>query len=138
MVGSRNFVLFVYDGDGSATARRGLPPGSAAIERVLTSYLAGQGLAYRETSIGGGSDHAPFARAGIPVGGLFTGAEGRKSAEQAEVFGGRAGRPYDPCYHRACDTIANVSNVALTRSARAAAHAVALFARDVSSVRRSR
>ena len=138
MVGSRNFVLFVYDGDGSSTARGRPPAGSAAIERVFTSYLAARGLAHRETSIGGGSDHAPFARAGIPVGGLFTGAEGRKTAAQAAAFGGRAGQPYDPCYHRACDTIANVSDVALTRSARAAAHAIALFARDVSSVRRSR
>jgi Zn-dependent M28 family amino/carboxypeptidase len=138
MVASRNFVLFVYDGDGSATARGTPPRGSAAIERVFTSYLADQGLAYRETSIGSGSDHAPFARAGIPVGGLFTGAEGRKTAAQAAVFGGRAGQPYDPCYHRACDTIGNVSNIALARSARAAAHAIAMFARDVSSVRRSR
>jgi Zn-dependent M28 family amino/carboxypeptidase len=32
----------------------------------------------RETALGG-SDHAPFAVAGIPVGGLFTGADGQKS-----------------------------------------------------------
>jgi len=86
----------------------------------------------------GGSDHLPFARAGIPVGGLFTGAAGRKSAAQAAAFGGRAGEPYDPCYHRPCDTLANVSGTALTRVAQAAAHAIGLFAQDVSSVSRPR
>ena len=136
MVGSRNFVLFVYDGDGSSGGRA--PPGSATIERVLASHFAARGLAYRETSIRGGSDHAPFARAGIPVGGLFTGASGRKTTAQASAFGGRAEQPYDPCYHRRCDTLANVSNVALSRTAQAAGHAIALFAQDVSSVRRSR
>jgi Zn-dependent M28 family amino/carboxypeptidase len=140
MVGSRNFVPFVYDGDGSSTARgdRAPPAGSAAIERVFASHFTARGLAYREASIGGGSDHAPFARARIPVGGLFTGAGGRKSAAQAAAFGGRAGLPYDACYHRACDTLANVSGVALDRIAGAAAHAIGLFARDVSAVRRGR
>jgi Zn-dependent M28 family amino/carboxypeptidase len=139
MVGSPNFALFVYDGDGSASRRsRGSPPpGSAAVERVFTRYLASRGLAYREIGMGG-SDHLPFARAGIPVGGLFTGAAGRKSAAQALAFGGRTGEPYDPCYHRPCDTLANVSGTALTRVAQAAAHAIGLFAQDVSSVRRPR
>ena len=135
MVGSRNFVRFVYDGDGSASPRRRtrLPAGSAAIERVFARYYADRGLAYREIGIGG-SDHLPFARAGIPVGGLFTGASGRKSAAEAAAFGGRAGRPYDPCYHRACDTLANVSTVALREQADALAHAVVRFASDASDV----
>ena len=42
----------------------------------------------------GGSDHGPFAAEGIPVGGLFSGAEGRKTGEQAEVYGGEAGVAY--------------------------------------------
>jgi Zn-dependent M28 family amino/carboxypeptidase len=139
MVGSPNFALFMYDGDGSASrrSRASPPPGSAAVERVFTRYFASRGLAYRETGMGG-SDHLPFARAGIPVGGLFTGAAGRKSAAQAAAFGGRTGEPYDPCYHRQCDTLANVSGTALTRVAQAAAHAIGLFAQDVSSVSRLR
>lgn len=136
MVGSQNFVTFVYDGDGSTgRSRFPLPRGSAAIERVFARHFASRGLPHGQTSIGGSSDHAPFARVGIPVGGLFTGADGQKSRTQAASFGGRAGRPFDPCYHRRCDTLSNVSGRALTRSARAAAHAVALFADDTSSVR---
>ena len=139
MVGSRNFTRFVYDGDGSAS-RRGAasPPGSAAIERVFARYYSRGGLPYRETALGGSSDHAAFAAVGIPVGGLFTGAGGVKSAAEARDFGGRAGAPYDPCYHRACDTIANVSWSALADAARAAVYATTTFARDTSSVRRAR
>ncbi|HUG63927.1 MAG TPA: M20/M25/M40 family metallo-hydrolase [Gaiellaceae bacterium] len=136
MVGSPNYALFVYDGDGSTSGERGVtaPPGSAPIERVFARYFAARGLAYREIGMGG-SDHLPFARAGIPVGGLFTGAGGRKSEADAAAFGGRAGQPYDPCYHRSCDTLANLSDTALTRVAQAAAHAIALLGRDVRSVR---
>lgn len=138
MVGSPNFVMFVYDGDGSTGGAVSAPPGSAAIERVFTRYFSARGLAHRQTRLGDSSDHAPFARAGIPIGGLFTGASGRKSEADARAFGGRAGRPYDPCYHRPCDGLANVSGTALLRSARATAHAVELFARDVSRVRAAR
>ena len=130
MVGSPNFVRFVYDGDSSSTrSSLELHPASATIERVFVRYFDSRGLAYRETSLGGNSDHAPFARAGIPVGGLFTGADGEKSSAEASVFGGEAGRPYDPCYHRACDSAGNVSGVALTQMAGAAGHAVRHFAR---------
>jgi Zn-dependent M28 family amino/carboxypeptidase len=134
MVGSRNFARFVYDGDGSASPRRPRPPaGSAAIERVLAGWFATRGLPYSETAVGA-SDHLPFRRAGIPVGGLFTGASGRKTPAQAADAGGRVGRPYDPCYHRACDTVANVGATPLREQANALAHAVALFAQDTSQV----
>ena len=137
MVGSPNLVRFVYDGDGSRW-RSSLPAGSGAIERVFARYFAARGLEHREVGMGGGSDHAPFARAGIPVGGLFTGADARKSPAQAAAFGGRPGTPYDACYHRRCDTLANVNMRALAQMGNAAAHAIALFAEDVSSVRRPR
>lgn len=130
MVGSSNAVTFVYDG---AQA----PPGSAAIQRVFTRYFGARRLPYSITSLGGGSDHASFARADIPIGGLFTGADGRKSAAEQARFGGRAGQPYDACYHRACDRLANVDLGVLTRVARAAAHAIAVLGRDVSAVRRA-
>jgi Zn-dependent M28 family amino/carboxypeptidase len=138
MVGSRNFTRFVYDGDNSSSSRRTpFPPGSAAIERVFARYYATRGLPYRETGMGG-SDHTSFAGADIPVGGLFTGADGSKSQSDADAFGGRAGAPHDPCYHRACDTISNLSWPALADAARAALHAITAFARDTSSVRRAR
>jgi Zn-dependent M28 family amino/carboxypeptidase len=133
MVGSPNFVRFVYDGDGS-DSRSDYPAGSGAIERVFARYLAARKLPYAQTGLGGGSDHAPFVQAGIPVGGLFTGTDEVKSAEQARIFGGSAGKPMDPCYHRACDTIANINMTALVQNSNALAYAVATFAKSTTRV----
>jgi Zn-dependent M28 family amino/carboxypeptidase len=133
MVGSRNAERLVYDG-----GARGAPPGSRVIQQVLTDYLRGQGLAVGTASLGGGSDHAPFAAAGIPVGGLYTGAGEIKSRQEAERFGGTAGQPADPCYHRRCDDLGNLDLTVLDQMADAAAHALATFARDPAPVDRAR
>jgi Zn-dependent M28 family amino/carboxypeptidase len=94
MVGSPNFVRLVY--------------GSARLEAALRTAFRDQGLSVARTSIGGRSDHAAFQRAGIEVGGVFTGADGAKTVAQQRLFGGRARRPYDRCYHRRCDRLANI------------------------------
>ena len=83
MLGSPNYVRFVYDGDGSDTPDPAGPPGSAQIEDVFTQYFASQGLASEPTAFDGRSDYGPFIAVGIPAGGLFSGAEGVKTAEQA-------------------------------------------------------
>ena len=64
----------------------------------------------------------------MPAGGLFTGAEVPKTAEQAEKWGGEAGVAFDPCYHQACDTIDNLSYRALRINADAMAYVTFLFA----------
>jgi Zn-dependent M28 family amino/carboxypeptidase len=133
MVGSRNVRRLVYDG-----AAPGAPPGSQVIQQVLTDYLHSQNLAVGTTSLGGGSDHAPFAAAGIPVGGLFTGAGEVKSEQDEDQFGGRAGEPADPCYHQRCDNLGNLDLTVLDQMADAAAHAVATFAGDTTQVDRAR
>jgi Zn-dependent M28 family amino/carboxypeptidase len=71
-----------------------------------------------------GSDDAPFSQKGIPTIGLYTGAGGPKSEIQASLFGGAAGRPYDPCYHRACDTIENINRDVLEQNTRALVRAL--------------
>jgi Zn-dependent M28 family amino/carboxypeptidase len=129
MLGSTNYVRFVYDGDGSPTGTAG-PPGSAQIEAVFTNYFASQGLASEPTPFDGRSDYGPFIAAGIPAGGLFSGAEGEKTPEQAAIYGGTAGEPYDPCYHEACDDINNLSTKALFEMGDAAAHATMTLARS--------
>lgn len=92
MVGSRNAVPVIYkDGD-------------ARLGRVLRRSV--QGPLGAETAAGA-SDHAPFAAAGVPVNGLFTGATER----------GPGGRPRDPCYHLACDTLEHVNRPVLLRMA---------------------
>ncbi|MCP3422820.1 M28 family peptidase [Nocardioides pinisoli] len=133
MIGSPNYVRFVYDGDNSGFpvgpgAAAG-PDGSGLIEKVFHDYFGAVGIASAETPFSGRSDYGPFIAAGIPAGGLFTGAEGIKTAAQAAVFGGTAGQAYDPCYHLACDTFANNSNAALDEMGDAAAHTLLTFAR---------
>lgn len=123
MLGSPNYVRFVYDGDGSGPGDAG-PPGSDQIEGVFTSYFASQNLASEPTPFDGRSDYGPFIAVGIPAGGLFSGAEGVKTAAQAATYGGTAGAPYDPCYHQACDTINNLNTAALHELGDAATHAV--------------
>ena len=120
MIGSPNYVRFVADGDGSDTGNPG-PAGSGAIEAFLGGFYTARGLAFEPFWLDNRSDYAPFALAGIPVGGLFTGAEGIKTAAQAAVYGGTAGVALDPCYHQACDTDANVNPVVLDLNADALA-----------------
>lgn len=127
MVGSTNFVRFVYDGDGDAFGLAG-PDGSAEIEALFTEWFASQGLESAPTEFSGRSDYKAFIDAGIPAGGLFSGAEGIKTEEEAAIFGGTAGEAYDSCYHAACDTIENVSVEALDQFSDAIAHATASYA----------
>jgi len=115
MVGSPNAVVETY--------------GSGATEAALRRALDARGPAPASSSIGGASDHASFQRAGIEVGGVFTGASERVSAEAARRFGARAGRPADPCYHRACDRLANVDRAMLERVADAVEAALRSLAR---------
>ena len=133
MIGSPNYVSFIYDGDGSGTGTAG-PNGSDVVEAVFLDYFASQGLPNEPTAFDGRSDYGPFIDVGIPAGGLFTGAEGIKTQAQADVFGGTAGLAYDPCYHQACDTYANNSDTALDLMSDATAHATLTFAMTTSSV----
>ncbi len=133
MIGSPNFVRFVYDGDGSATPLAG-PNGSKNIEQVFLNYFAEQALETEPTAFDGRSDYGPFIAVGIPAGGLFTGAEGIKTEAQAAIYGGNAGEQYDPCYHLACDTFDNISLEVLDQNSDAVAHAVMTFAMTTSSV----
>jgi Zn-dependent M28 family amino/carboxypeptidase len=126
MLGSPNYVRFVYDGDGSAGGDAG-PAGSDAIESIFTDYFGTKGLASEPTDFDGRSDYGPFIEAGIPAGGLFSGAEGVKTPEEAAAYGGEAGEPYDACYHAACDDISNLSTSALYELGDAAAHATAVL-----------
>ena len=134
MIGSPNFVRFVYDGDNSAGGGAVGPAGSEVIERMFNDYFAGQSLPVEPTPFNGRSDYGPFIAVGIPAGGLFTGAEGVKTAAQAAVFGGTAGLAFDPCYHAACDTYSNNSDPGLDQMSDAVAHAVISYAQNTSSI----
>jgi Zn-dependent M28 family amino/carboxypeptidase len=131
MVGSPNFARFVQ---GSAATGDGL--GAIARNELLADFRE-HSLAVEERAGGRfGTDDSSFSQKGIPTVGLYTGAGGPKSETQAGLFGGAAGRPYDPCYHQACDTIENINREVLGQNTRAlvrALNAVAIAARAVNT-----
>ena len=122
MVGSPNFGRFVQ---GPAAAPETL---GGTVRRALVSYFKDRALPVEERTgarpRGVGSDDASFADKGVPTLGLYTGAGEPKSEAHAALFGGTAGRPYDPCYHRACDTVENVSAEVLDEMTAALVHAL--------------
>ncbi|MBG0820457.1 M20/M25/M40 family metallo-hydrolase [Planomonospora sp. ID91781] len=135
MVASPNDVTFLYDGDDSDAEGAGAgPAGSAEIEKLFEKYYAKRSLGFEGTDFDGRSDYGPFIADGIPSGGIFTGAEGIKTEEQAAKFGGTAGAPYDPCYHAACDGITNINAAALERNSKAIAYATTFYAYDLSTI----
>ncbi|WP_030574641.1 M28 family metallopeptidase [Streptomyces aureocirculatus] len=112
MIGSPNPGYFVYDDD-------------PTIERTFKTYYSGLNIGTEPEREGDGrSDHAPFKNAGVPVGGVFTGASNTKTSAQAQKWGGTAGQAFDRCYHASCDTTANINNTALDRNSDAVAYAV--------------
>jgi Zn-dependent M28 family amino/carboxypeptidase len=127
MIGSPNYGLFILDGDGDAFGTAG-PDGSDDIEALFQRYYEERGEISAAKAFDGRSDYDPFTDVGIPAGGLFTGAEVLKTAQQVEWWGGEAGVAFDHCYHAACDTIDNLDHHALALNADAVAYAVYLYA----------
>ena len=135
MIGSPNHVFFIYDGDDSDGVGAGPgPSGSAEIEYLFESYYLQIGQPFKGTDFSGRSDYGPFIAVGIPAGGLFTGAEGIKTDEEASLWGGTAGAQYDPCYHLACDTFDNINLQALDINSDAVAFSVLQFSMNTEAV----
>ncbi|WP_127480052.1 M28 family metallopeptidase [Nocardioides pantholopis] len=156
MVASPNYIFGVYDGDNSGgTAPDGfIPEGSAEIEDVFERFYTRRGEPFQDSEFSGRSDYGPFIAVGIPAGGLFTGAEGVKTEEEAARYGGVAGAAYDPCYHQPCDNFTgegqdeelydqldedywlrgNINMGALSVNSDAIATAVVTFARSTEAV----
>jgi Zn-dependent M28 family amino/carboxypeptidase len=137
MVASPNYVIGVYDADESTHEAPGgvnIPAGSAQTEAVLTGYFDRTGQPWVDTEFSGRSDYQGFIENGIPASGLFTGADGIKTAREAELFGGTAGITYDPSYHTAGDDLGNVSLEALDVMSDAIAHATITLAQDTSDI----
>ena len=135
MIASPNYGLFVYDGDDSDGEGEGPgPEGSAQIEYKLNRFFTSQGEESRGTVFNGRSDYGPFIEVGIPSGGTFTGAEGKKTEEQARLWGGKAGVDYDECYHQECDNLGNVSKKALDLNVKAIAYTLGHYAWDTSTL----
>ena len=85
-----------------------------------------QALAFDTTPTPG----AAFTRAGVPSGGLFSGAEEKMTADQAKLWGGQADQPFDPNYHKAADTLDRIDRTALGINGSGVGYAVGLYAQD--------
>jgi Zn-dependent M28 family amino/carboxypeptidase len=127
MIASPNYVLGIYDGDGSAFNFSG-PTGSDKIEKDFEEFYEMRGLAHVPSLFTLRSDYAAFLENGIPSGGLFTGAEVLKTPEEAQLFGGEAGKALDGCYHQKCDDIDNLAEDAYLLNTQSIANSVAKYA----------
>lgn len=136
MLGSPNPGYFTYDGDQSIPPRKDetqarVNEGSAGIERTLVTYLGDSGKIAQDTAFDGRSDYEAFTEAGVPAGGLFSGAEENKTVDQAKLWGGTPDAPFDPNYHKPTDTLDRIDRTALGINGGGAAYAAALYAQDL-------
>jgi Zn-dependent M28 family amino/carboxypeptidase len=125
MLGSPNYILGVYDG--SFATNENVRTQSKKITTIFTEHFNYTLNPYELKPLISGSDFVPFIEAGIPSGGLFTGAATIKTAEERTKFGGFALATHDPCYHLECDSIENISPVSMEIHAKAAAYIIERF-----------
>jgi Zn-dependent M28 family amino/carboxypeptidase len=135
MIGSPNYYFGVYDANESSfEAPVAVPTGSPDIEQTFEEFYTLLGEPYDDSAFSGRSDYSAFIDAGIASGGLFTGAEEVKTAEQQALWGGVTGEQFDQCYHLACDDIDNFDAYALEVNSDAVAYAVSTYAASTESV----
>jgi len=110
MLGSPNFQYGIYNGaSGPAPVREK----SEIIQKMFEAEFNKRAIPFVLSAFDGRSDYGPFIEAGVPAGGLATGAEKIKDAAGRSRFGGLANTPFDPCYHDYCDSFENIAQVAL-------------------------
>lgn len=126
MMASPNFAYQVYNATNAEN-----PVGSEELRDLYVDWYTQQGLNYTFIPFDGRSDYSAFILNGIPGGGIATGAEGVKTKEEEEVFGGVAGDWYDPCYHQLCDDLGNVNMTAWEVNTKLIAHSVATYAKSL-------
>lgn len=137
MIGSVNGVNFIYDSDGSEFGLEG-PKGSKSIEKLFRLYFLMKDQNAEPTPINFRSDYAPFFEHDIAFGGLFTGSGELKTDREARIYGGEAGKAYDACYHKACDTLDNIDPNRLELHTDATAFVMSWLSYSISSIEKER
>jgi hypothetical protein len=138
MLASPNYYFGIYESTllpnlVSSTVKNA----SMKISQLFRDWFDKEKLPWDKSSLLISSDHVPFLVAGVPCGGLFSGADGIKTLEQRNRYdsmlghghGGIAGTKFDPCYHLACDTIENTNPFVYEMMVKSAAYALETFAR---------
>jgi Zn-dependent M28 family amino/carboxypeptidase len=131
MLGSPNYVPSVYSSALRPPFTLPAPPpvpNSIDIENVLVDYFNGIGSPPKLLPYDIRSDYSAFLQYEKPFAAITSGFDGKKSADEAVLFGGVAGAVYDACYHKACDTIQNVSKKSLKLMSGALIHTLMEFA----------
>lgn len=123
MLASPNFAYQIYNATNDES-----PTGSEELRNLYVDWYEAHDLNYTFIPFDGRSDYDGFIRAGIPAGGIATGAEGVKTKEEVELFGGKDGEWYDPCYHQLCDNVGNNNMTAWELNTKLVAHSVATYA----------
>jgi aminopeptidase S len=122
MIASPNGGYLIQGGTGDEDSETG-PTRSAEVAQVLIDNLAKTGVTAERIPFVG-DDEVPFIEAGIPSAGAENGDDKKKTAAQAEAWGGESGKVYDRCYHRACDRLDNVNRTVFDHYLRAIADTV--------------
>ena len=91
MVASPNYVRFIY--------------GSSEVKEVFENFFGSRDLKAETMDLKGRSDHGPFAAEGIPVGGLFSGAEVRKTGSRSRSTAARRASPTTDATTRPATTL---------------------------------
>ncbi|KHN99701.1 aminopeptidase Y precursor [Metarhizium album ARSEF 1941] len=120
---SPNFAYQIYNATDAEN-----PAGSESLRDLYADWYTNSGLHYTFIEFDGRSDYDPFVRAGIPAGGIATGAEGIKTTQELELFGGVEGEWYDKNYHQIGDDVSNLNMTAWEVNTKLIAHSVATYA----------
>ncbi|MBG0727552.1 M28 family peptidase [Mycobacterium avium] len=139
MLGSPNAGFFTDDGDQSGPPAPGIsaadvPEGSAGIERTLAGYLNLAGKRAADMPLNTRADYHPFMVAGVPIGGMTTGASQPKTTVQSRLWGGQAGVPFDPNFQGPRDTADNINRDALAVMGSGVGFAVGSYAQSIGGV----
>ena len=102
MLASPNYAYQVYNATNAVN-----PNGSEELRDLYVDWYKSHGLNYTFVPFDGRSDYNAFLEHNIPSGGIATGAEGVKTTDEQEMFGGKAGDWFDSCYHQLCDGVEN-------------------------------
>ena len=138
MLASPNYYFGIYE---STLLPNKVSPtvknASMKISQLFRDWFDREKLPWDNSSLVITSDHVPFLVAGVPCGGVFSGADSTKTLEQRNRYdqmlghghGGIAGTKFDPCYHLACDTIENINPFGYEMMVKSVAYALENFAR---------
>lgn len=124
MMASPNYEYEVYDAN-----NKDHPDGSGDLKQLYIDWYLKNNLNYTLIPFDGRSDYVGFIDAGIPAGGIATGAEKVKDKKGVEKFGGVANEWFDRCYHQLCDDLSNPDYGAWVINTKLISHSVATYAK---------